>query len=307
MNNIYWSGIRSFLIVVEYGSFTAAAEATGLSKAGLSQQVSALEASLGAQLLHRTTRKLRLTEVGQGYYQMCRQGMQQLDSAQEWVTQTAHALKGTIRMNAVGGLIGEALIAPLLIEFQAAHPEVEVVLDFSSQWVDLMSSDYDLVMRMGDLQDSSLIARRLHTITTRFVASPDFICRYGEIHHPDDLKLLPLVYGSVREWRFVKDDQECSVFAEKGFQIANGRVMYQAALAGLGVSRLADVYVQAAINQGRLVEVLPDWREVTPLSLISPPARYQLHRVRMLMDWLVERFEPCYRKALLGHSDGDSL
>ncbi len=298
MNNNYWSGIRSFLAVVEHGSFTAAADACGLSKTSLSQQLSALEKSLGVQLLYRTTRKLRLTEVGRGYYQMCRQGMQQMDSAREWATQATHALSGTVRMNAVGGLIGEELIAPLLIEFQGSHPEIDVSLDFSSQRVDLMASDYDLVMRMGDLPDSSLVARRLHTITTRYVASPDFIHQHGDIGHPEDLRQLPLISGSITSWQFINRDQQVTVQADRGFRIANGRVMYQAALAGLGVARLADVYVEAAIREGTLVEVLPDWSQTTPLSLVCPPARHQLHRVRALMDWLVMHFGSRYQQTL---------
>lgn len=291
MNNIHWSGIRSFLAVAEHGSFTAAAEATGLSKASLSQQVTALEKTLGVQLLYRTTRILRLTEVGQGYYAQCSAAVNQLDSAREWATQSTEALSGTIHMNSVGGLIGEELIGPMLIDFQQAYPQIDVKLDFSSQRVDLIESQYDLVMRMGALPDSSLVARRLHTITTRYVASPEFLDKYGPITHPHDLRELPLIYGSVSEWSFVKPDEQIRIQAGKGFQIANGRVMLRAAEQGVGVARLADLYTNRGVRDGSLVEVLPDWRQTTPLSLICPPARYQLNRVRALADWLIEHFE----------------
>jgi DNA-binding transcriptional LysR family regulator len=201
-------------------------------------------------------------------------------------------------MNAVGGLIGEELIAPLLIKFQQAHPKIDVALDFSSHHVDLMSDKYDLVMRMGDLPDSSLIARRLHSITTRYVASPEFIAKHGELSHPRDLVKIPMICGSVTEWQFVSQDERLSIDFKRGFRIANGRVMLQAAMAGLGVARLADVYVQAAITQGTLLEVLPGWSQSTPLSLVCPPSRYQLQRVKSLMDWLIEQFEPHYIEAL---------
>ncbi|WP_372832024.1 LysR substrate-binding domain-containing protein [Pontibacterium sp.] len=295
MNNIHWSGIRSFIAVAEHGSFTAAAEALGMSKASLSQQVTALEKTLGVQLLYRTTRILRLTEIGQGYYEQCRAGVNQLDNAREWATQSTQALSGTIHMNSVGGLIGEELIAPMLIEFQQTYPQIDVSLDFSSQRVDLIESQYDLVMRMGELPDSSLIARRLHVITTRYVASPEFLTKQGAIQHPNDLRELPLIYGSVSEWLFVKPDEQVRIQASRGFQIANGRVMCRAAEQGLGVARLADPYVNVALREGSLVEVLPEWRQTTPLSLICPPARYQLNRVRTLADWLIEHFPARYQ------------
>jgi len=294
MNNSHWSGISAFISVVEHGSFTAAAEHLGVSKANLSQQVSALEKSLGVTLLYRTTRRLRLTEVGQGYYQMCVTGLKQLDDAREWATQSTQSLSGRIRMNSVGGVIGEESIAPLLIDFQQAHPEIDVLLDFSSQKEDLLRSEYDLVMRMGALPDSSLVARRLHQISTCYVASPDFLHTYGPVNHPEDLRTLPLIYGSVSEWLFVRQDEQVRVQAGRGFQIANGRVMVQAAERGLGVARLADIYVNCAIREGRLVEVLPAWRQQTPLSLVCPPARYQLNRVRALADWLIEHFPARY-------------
>lgn len=295
MNNIHWSGIRSFIAVAEHGSFTAAAEALGMSKASLSQQVTALEKTLGVQLLYRTARILRLTEIGQGYYEQCRAGVNQLDNAREWATQSTQALSGSIHMNSVGGLIGEELIAPMLIDFQQTYPQIDVSLDFSSQRVDLIESQYDLVMRMGELPDSSLIARRLHAITTRYVASSEFLAKQGEIQHPNDLRELPLIYGSVSEWLFVKPDEQVRIQASRGFQIANGRVMCRAAEQGLGVARLADPYVNVALREGRLVEVLPEWRQTTPLSLICPPARYQLNRVRALADWLIEHFPARYQ------------
>ncbi|TCI05149.1 LysR family transcriptional regulator [Corallincola luteus] len=294
-DTIYWSGIRAFIAVCEHGSFSAAAEATHASKSNLSQQVSTLEQTLGVQLLFRTTRQLRLTEVGERYLAMCQQGVAQLSSASEWAVQNTEQLSGTIRMNAVGGVIGEELIAPLLIKFQQQYPAINVKLDFSSQRVDLLSSPYDLVMRMGELADSSLIARRLHTISTRYVASKAFVEQNGPLNHPNDLKRCSLIYGSVNEWRFNDGQSNITIVADHGFQITNGRVMLKAALAGQGIARLADIYVQSAITRGDLVEVLQTWHPAdTPLSLVSPPTRHQLYRVKTLMDFLVCHFKDSY-------------
>lgn len=298
MNNLYWNGIRSFLAVADKGSFTAAAEVTGLSKSSISQQVSALEKSLGVQLLHRTTRTLRLTDAGRGYQQLCHEGMNKLEIAREWVLQANQSLEGEIRVNAVGGLIGEELIAPLIIEFQNHYPKVDINLSFSSHRVDIMNDEYDLVMRMGDLPDSTLIVRRLHSITNRYVASPNFIAKHGEVLHPNNLAELPVVCGSVTDWLFIKQNERVKLHIKKSFKVASGRVMLQAAEAGLGVARLTDVYVHQSIKQGNLIEVLPDWNQTTVLSLVCPPAKYQLQRVKALMDWLVDRFESRYIKLL---------
>ncbi|WP_444946064.1 LysR family transcriptional regulator [Microbulbifer sp. VTAC004] len=298
MNKLSWRAIRAFLSVAEYGSFTAAAEHRGFSKANLSQQVSELEAALGVQLLYRTTRKLRLTEIGEGYYQRCKLAMQQLDTAAEWASQSKAGIKGSIRINAVGGVIGEELIAPLVIDFQRKYPEVRVHLDFSSVRVDLVEEQYDLVIRMGTLPDSSLIVRKLHNIKTRYVASPDFLSAHGPITKPSDLSLVPLVYGSVDQWVMTRGKAQQVVQANQGIKLVSGRAMHLASLAGLGVTRLADVYVQADIAGNRLVEILPGWSESTILSMVCPPLKHQLIRVRSLMEWLKERFPNAYQLLL---------
>ena len=294
MNNISWRLIRAFLSVAEHGSFTAAAEAQGLSKANMSQQVSELEASLGVQLIHRTTRKLRLTEIGEGYYERCTKAMRHLDSAADWASQSKAELRGTIRMNAVGGPIGEDVLAPLLIEFQKEHPNVQLQLDFSSIRVDLIEDHYDLVLRMGELPDSTLIGRKLTTLTTRYVASPDFLALHDPIKKPEDMIGLPLIYGSVNHWIFKQGNKQRIIHAEGGIKLISGRAMRHAALAGLGITRTADLYIKRDLQAGRLVELLPDWAEETPLSLICPPTRHQLARVRALMDHLQAHFKARY-------------
>ena len=294
MNNQNWNGIRSFIEVSEYGSFTGAAQATGLSKAVLSQQLSNLEKELGVQLMHRTTRKLRLTELGEVYRQKCLEGINHLDIAKEWVTQASNSLAGRIKVNMVGGYLGEQLLAPLLIEFQAKHPEIEININFSSHQVDLLATQFDLVIRMGALPDSSLIGRHLLNISTCYVATPEFLQQYPEIKEPMDLVNVPLIYGSVNKWTFKNGKEEQVIKAQKGLNVANGAVMCQAAVAGLGVARLADVYVASLLAQGKLVEVLPQWRETTALTLLCPPSQHQLYRVRVLMSFLVDNLKERY-------------
>ncbi|MEC8428446.1 MAG: LysR family transcriptional regulator [Pseudomonadota bacterium] len=285
--------------MAEHGSFTAAAEASGSSKANLSQHVTELEAALGVQLLYRTTRRLRLTEVGEGYLERAKRAVSQLNTAAEWAGQATGELKGVIRVNTVGGPIGEELLAPLIIEFQKHYPGVNVHLDFSSVRVDLIEDRYDLVVRMGELPDSTLIASKLLDITTLYVAAPELLEQYGPIDQPEDLLNLPLVYGSVDHWLLKRGDEQRMVpVAGKGTRMVSGRVMRNAAVAGLGATRVGDVYVQSDIRDGRLIQILPEWSETTSLSLVCPPLRHQLARVRALMDWLKARAPQAYAELL---------
>jgi DNA-binding transcriptional LysR family regulator len=159
-------------------------------------------------------------------------------------------------------------------------------------------------MRMGELPDSSLISKRLHTVTTRYVASPDFLHNNHQIKTPNDLKKVPLICGSVDYWTLSRKVERVTIHVENAIKVSSGRVMRQAALAGLGITRLPDVYVQEDLHKGRLVEVLPDWSEETQLTLICPPLRHQLHRIRMLMEYLKTHFEARYQRALIkGPSD----
>lgn len=298
MNNISHKGINAFLLVAEHGSFTGAAETSGLSKANLSQLVTELERDLKVQLLHRTTRKLKLTELGEGYYQRSKQAMSAIESANEWAMQSTDELSGIIRLNSVGGVFGEELIAPIILRFQQQFPDVQVQLDFSSIRVDLIDSHYDMVLRMGELPDSSLVAKRVSTVTTRYVASPQYIKDNAKINQPEDLKAHKLIYGSVNNWLMKKGKEQRVISIDKGMRVISGRVMCQAAKQGLGVTRVADVYCQADLNKGNLIEVLPDWAEQTSISLVCPPNRFQLNRVKTLMDWISEYFPEHYRHIL---------
>lgn len=305
MNNISWRGVQAFIHVAEHGSFTAAADASGFSKANLSQHVTELEAALGVQLLYRTTRQQRLTEIGEGFLERAKRGVLQLNSAAEWASQSTDELKGVVRVNTVGGPIGEELLAPLMIEFQKQYPGVKIHLDFSSVRVDLIEDRYDVVVRMGALEDSTLIARKLFDINTYYVASPTFTDHYCAIDKPEDLARVPLIYGSVDHWVLKRGDEQRIIHVDHNdIRMVSGRVMRQAALAGLGVTRVADVYVQSDVDSGRLVNVLPDWAEATPLSMVCPPVRHQLARVRALMDWLAEHAPRRYGE-LLAAQDAD--
>jgi DNA-binding transcriptional LysR family regulator len=295
MNNIYWRGIFAFIHVAEEGSFTRAAEKLGASKSNLSQQVQELEAHLKVQLLHRTTRQLRLTLIGKEYYTRCKAALMELLLADELAIQEKSELQGVIRINSVGGTLGEDVIAPIIIAFQMKHPNIKIHLDYSSIHVDLLDTSYDVVVRMGELPDSSLISRTLRTIKTRYVATQKFIDKNSFTITPKNILSLPIIYGSISQWNFGTESIDVS---QHGLKVTNGRVMKQAALSGLGIARLMDLYVDADIKSGNLIEVLPEYVEKTPLSLISPPTRHQLKRVKVFINWIYDEFNTNYNYRL---------
>lgn len=298
MNNIQWRGIQSFIYVAEKESFTKAADILGIAKSNLSQSIKNLENQLKVQLLYRSTRHVRLTEIGREYYQKCKKAFHDLDIATQLATQENSELNGSIKINCVGGIIGEDVIAPILLKFQQQNPGVNIHLDFSSNRINLLDSDYDLVIRMGNLPDSNLIISPLRKVSTKYIASNDFIKQYGQITQPRQLEKVPLIYGSIKQWAFISNnlnkDNYILHIHNNGIHVTNGRVMKQAALLGLGVTRLVDIYVESDIKNKNLVEILPEYTETTQLSIVSLPVKYQLKRISSLIKYIKQQFNEKY-------------
>lgn len=297
MNNLRWRSIFFFIHVAEQQSFTKAADILGVAKSNLSQNIKDLESHLKVQLLYRNTRHVKLTEIGEQYYQKCKKSFHDLDIATQLATQESNKLEGLIKINCVGGILGEEVIAPILLKFKQENPNVNIHLDFSSNIVNLLEQNYDLVIRMGELPDSNLIVSPLKTVSTKYVANKDLLKKYGKIESPKQLENIPLIYGSVKQWSLTSlKDKYIIHIHNNGIHVTSGRVMKQAALSGLGVTRLIDVYVESDISKGRLVEILPEYAEITQLSIVSPPARYQLKRVSSLIKHLKENFAQKYNQ-----------
>ncbi|UTW13000.1 LysR family transcriptional regulator [Marinobacterium rhizophilum] len=286
------TGIPEFVAVAQHGSFTAAASALDTSKSRLSQAVSRLERDLGVTLLQRTTRRISLTEVGEAFYQQCRQGLELLNLAIDDAQAQQQKVTGNIRINSVGGILAEQWLSPVLFRFMALYPEITIELDLTSHRVDLIAEQFDLVVRMGELPDSSLIARPLQQIESIVCASPDFIARHGVPRHPDDLRDFPAALGSLNRYHFspaVSPTDSIEWHARCSLRCRNGHVMKRAALNGTALTILPRVYLQPEINSGTLVQLLPDWQlKPATLSLVYPQHRYRLHRVALLVDFLTE-------------------
>lgn len=283
----------AFLAVVETGSFTLAAEKMQTSKARVSQQVSKLEAELGITLLHRSTRTIHLTDAGESFYNESCRAANILQQAQKQIQDEQDNLAGQIKLNSVGGLFAEQLLTPAIIHFMQQHPDIEIIIDLTSHQVDVMAESFDLVIRMGKLNDSSLIGRQLMALKTYAVASPLYLKQYGIPSLPHELAHHNCLCGSIKHWQFInKDNDKQEVTVDGSLKSANGHILHAAAIAGLGIVRLNELYLKADLANGQLLPVLKNWHiQSQPVSLIYPKVRYKTKRIQVFVEFLVTWFE----------------
>jgi len=285
-----------FVKVVEHGSFISAAKALRLPKTTVSRKVQELESRLGAQLLHRTTRKLGLTEAGNVYFEHSQRISRELDEAENAVGQLQGGPRGWLRITAPYS-IGITWIAPLLGEFHARHPEVRVEMLLSNEPLDLISKEIDVALRVGALPDSNLAARRLSVIRTQVYASPLYLERHGEPLHPDDLqhhRTLAMQKqrrtGGTYAWT-LNDGKRSSDFTVDPILVANDPdALRGALLCGEGLMLNADVAVKAFAELGHVRRVLAGWTgPEMDFNAVFPRGLVQSPKVRAFVDFLVER------------------
>ena len=295
LNQINLSDIRSFVLIARLGNFTKAAEELDVSRSHVSRQVSSLEKQMGVTLFIRTTRTLRLTHAGQDLYMRCEQALENIDQALIAAVDDVEEVRGDIKVNCVGGDLGEGIIADLVNEFMQLYPDISISLDFSSNRVDLIEDAFDIAFRMGSLEDAGFIARKLLDIEMETLASPEYFARKGKPNHPRELIHHDCLTGSVRKWSFqALDDTKktLDVNVTGRLQCKNGRVLVQGARSGNGIIRVPTIYCLQELNDGQLVQVFDDW--VVPkvdFSAIYHRDRYQPSRIRTFIDFVKSRFE----------------
>ncbi|MEZ5670361.1 MAG: LysR family transcriptional regulator [Alphaproteobacteria bacterium] len=288
MDNL--AAMAVFAKVVEANGFSAAARDLGLSKSAVSKHVSRLEDRLGARLLNRTTRRLALTEIGEAFYERCTRLVAEAEEAELAVTRMSAEPSGMLRVN-MPFSFGSLHVVPSLCGFMGAYPRVNVQVTLDDRYADLVADGYDLAIRIGELDDSSLIARRLAITRPKLVASPAYWARHGVPRVPADLSAHEcLVYTYLRRgplWRF--GDQAVRIAGR--LQANNGDVLRQAALAGHGVALLPSFIVWRDLHEGRLVPALEAYCE-DPLGIyaIYPHSRHLSAKVRAFIDFLAARF-----------------
>jgi len=289
------SAMVLFARVVEAESFTGAARDLGISKSAVSKQISRLEDRLGLRLLNRSTRRLSLTEAGAAFYEGCQRVASEAAAAERIVSRLASGPRGELRVNAPMSF-GIRHLGPCLPDFLRRFPELTVDLTLNDRQVDLVEEGFDVAVRIGDLADSSLIARRLAPSHRVVVAAPAYLAGRGRPERPEQLAdhaCLRYSYQAAgREWRFRGPGGERRVKAKGPLSVNNGDVLRAAALDGLGIAFLPTFFVGPDLRAGRLERLLPDWREApdSAVHAVYPANRNLSPKVRVFVDFLAERF-----------------
>lgn len=287
--------MTAFVRAVETGGFSAAARAMGLTPSALSKLVTRLEDRLGARLLTRTTRRLQLTAEGEAFYNRARPILTAINEAEAEVTETGRHPRGLLRLHC-GSAFGMHQLTPAIPRFLEKFADVELEITINDQAPAQADDKFDLTIRIGTLEESSTVARRICNLERVICAAPSYLERYGTPRTPDDLQqhncLWITTLPALRRWPFDTDDGIRVVHIGGNVVANNAETVLQLALAGVGITRLTDVIVGDAIRRGALVPILTDWHHVEPVPLFVtyPSGRHLAPKVRAMIDFLVEMF-----------------
>jgi len=283
-----WEGVTEFVAVAETESFTAAAKQLDISTAQVSRQVSALESRLATKLFHRTTRKVSVTEAGTIYYQHCRQVLDGLTAAEDAISDMQSKPTGKLKVTAPV-TYGEATIAPLINSFLARYPELDVELNLSNLKKDLIDEGIDVAIRQGNLEDSTMMAKRLSSRTFYVCASPEYLEAHGTPLTPRELEKHNCLQSMNDYWYFQKNGKSQNIRLRGNLRSNSGHALLDAALKGIGIVQLPGDYVCPHTETGQLTILLEDYRAPDQgVWAIYPHNRHLSPKVRMLLDYLGE-------------------
>lgn len=291
------SEMAVFVRVAETENFSAAARALKLTPSAVSKLIGRLEDRLGARLLNRTTRRVSLTGEGRTYYQHCLPILSAIDEAEQAISGLHGEPRGLLKVNA-STAFSRNHIQPLIPDFLARYPKLRVQLTVSESIVNLIEEEIDVAIRIGQLPDSSLIARKLGRVRRMVAGSPSYLERYGVPRIPDDLKthncLTLSMATSFNRWEFEGSDGPRSIEVRGNFETNNAVALLNAALAGIGLIRAGDFSLAAEIKAGRLVPVLADFETTTETNVyaVYPHNRHLSPKVRVFIDMLVDAYQP---------------
>ncbi|MBB4120155.1 LysR family transcriptional regulator [Martelella radicis] len=288
-----FEGLAMFAKVAEERSFAAAARALGVSVATVSRGVSRLEDRLGARLFNRTSRQLALTEFGRGLAERAIQVCLDAEDLESAARELSSRPRGTIRL-AVPMAFGLRWVAPILPKFFRMYPDVAVDLHLSDDLVDLVGDGFDAALRIGDLRDSSLVARKLCPVRPVVAAAPAYIARHGEPRHPSELAAhdcLGYAYRARRDvWRFSNHAGEEVIVTPSGpLRVTNVEALIPTVLEGIGIAEFPDFIAAEYLADGRLQAVLKDWTlPEGGLYFLTPTARSRPAKVDALAAFLAD-------------------
>ena len=287
--------MTAFVRAVEVGGFSAAAREMGLTPSALSKLVTRLEDWLGARLLTRTTRRLQLTVEGEAFYNRARPILTAMDEAEAEVAQAGTHPRGLLRLHC-GSAFGMHQLTPAIPRFLERYRDIELQITINDEAPTVADDNFDLTIRIGALEDSSSVARRICNLERVICAAPAYLERHGAPRTPDDLQQHNCLWitslPALRRWPFDTADGIRVVHIGGNIIANNAETVLQLALAGVGITRLADVIVGEAIRQGTLIPILTEWHHVEPVPLFVtyPSGRHLAPKVRAMVDFLVEEF-----------------
>jgi DNA-binding transcriptional LysR family regulator len=287
-----------FVEVAKQESFTAAARTLGVTGPAVSKQVLALENSLGVKLLYRTTRKVSLTEEGALYFDRARKAIEDLAEAEQQIQELKECPTGKLKINAPMSF-GEQYLARPIAKFARLYPDVELEVNFDDRWVDVVGEGFDVVIRIGALADSSLVARKLAPCPIILCASPDCIASNGLPLTVDDIANFPAViytrHGQTEDWRYISRDgnsygERGSVKLNKRFAGNSAEMQVAACEAGIGLALLPSFAVWSQLQSGKLLQLLPHYQTDPERNIYAmfPQNRHLSTRVRLFVDFLSE-------------------
>jgi DNA-binding transcriptional LysR family regulator len=280
--------------VVEGGSFVKAAEALGLSASGVSRAVARLETRVGVRLLDRTTRALHLTDEGRRFYGQVAPLLEGIEEAATQASGSAATVRGRLRMN-VDPFFSRLVLAPRLADFLARYPDLEVEMITRDEMGDLVADGIDVAVRFGPQPTSSLVVRRLLETRILTVAAPSYIERHGRPSSPEDLVNHACIQfrdprtGRPFEWEFHRKRQIIPIATNGKLTVSDVGTMLGACLAGAGIAQVMALGVQDLLDQGRLVDLFPDWPdEIFPLNAVHPSRRHPPAKVRAFIEFCIK-------------------
>lgn len=304
-----FQAMQVFVRVVDSNSFTRAADSLGLPRATVTTAVQQLENLLQVRLLNRTTRRISLTPDGAAYYERCARILADVEEAETSFREVSRGPRGKLRID-VPPPIGRLVLIPRMCEFHSRYPDIELAIGMGDRPVDLVRESVDCVIRVGELQDSSLVGRRIGTMDTLTCASPDYIERHGEPRSLDELAQHRAVhYFSSRTGRhydldFTVEGRVTEVKVPSKVSVNDGDAYVACGLQGFGLIQPPRFMVQQHLQSGALREVLPQWRPSSmPISVVYPHNRHLSPKVRAFVDWAAELFGHC---PILGGCEGAS-
>ncbi|AXA53345.1 LysR family transcriptional regulator [Pseudomonas thivervalensis] len=294
--------LQTFVEVADAGGVSPAALRLGVSKSIVSRRLVRLETELGVQLLARSTRGAALTEAGATFRDYAARVCAEIDIAKETIL-PAGALRGRLRV-AVPLSFGPTHFAPVLAEMARRHPQLQIQTCYSDRFVDLITEGYDCAIRVGYLQDSNLIARRIGPIHGKLLASPGYIKAHGAPETPEEIVAHQALMQSTEAWQFMDGDKIITVRPQGRFKADNGIALVAAATAGLGVAYLPDCLTHEHVTSGALVPIMTRYPPPPAGAyVVRPPGQHPARKIRVLTELLIEYFGESPHLAVLPRSE----